>query len=139
MAGEREDQRIVELELLRAPPRTEGARRAARDRIHAAAAPLLARRRRPATSWDVLAAWARPGLVAASVAALLILGGLQARRLTQPRTPPTAAEVLAAGERGQLPTLLVARSEPDADALLAAALLSGNGSAARLPAVPHER
>lgn len=139
MTEEREEQRIVELELLRAPPRTEGARRAARERIRAVADPLLARRRRPATSWDVLAAWARPGLVAASVAALLILGGLQVRRLSQPPATPTAAEVLAAGERGQLPTLLVARNEPDADALLAAALLSGNGTAPRLPAAPRER
>ncbi len=140
MAEERENPRIKELELLRAPQRTDQARRAARDRIRAAAAPLLARRRRPATSWDVLAAWARPGLVAASVAALLILGGLQVRRLTQPRaTTPTAAEVLAAGERGQLPTLLVARNEPDADALIAAALLNGNGTAPQPTAVQRER
>ncbi len=139
MAEERENPRIQELELLRAPQRTDQARRAARDRIRAAAAPLLARRRRPATSWDVLAAWARPGLVAASVAALLILGGLQVRRLTQPRATPTASEVLAAGERGQLPTLLVARNEPDADALIAAALLNGNGTAPQPPAAQRQR
>ncbi len=140
MSKPRDEGRIVELEHLRAPQRSESERRAARDRIRAAAEPLLARRRRPATSWDVLAAWARPGLVAASVAALLILGALQLRAPGQPSLGATTeADVVAAAERGQLPTLLVARNEPDADALLAAALLNGNGSVPRRPAAPRER
>ncbi len=140
MVKERDDERVPELDLLRAPPRSEGARRVVRQRIRAAAQPLLARRRRPTTSWDVLATWARPGLVAASVAALLILGALQVRGPRQPGlSGPATEEVLAAAERGQLPTLLVARTAPDADALLAAALLNGNGADPQQPARPRDR
>lgn len=140
MVKGRDEERIPELDLLRAPQRSESQRLVVRQRIRAAAEPLLARRRRPATSWDFLAAWARPGLVAASVAALLILGGLQLREPSQPSLSGAAEEeVLAAAERGQLPTLLVARNAPDADALLAAALLNGNGTAPQGPAGPRAR
>jgi hypothetical protein len=140
MRKERDDERIAELDLLRAPERSGRDRLAFRQRIRAAAKPLLARRRRPTTSWEFLAAWARPGLVAASVGALLILGALQLRGSGEPGPAgATDAEVLAAAERGQLPTLLVARNAPDANALLAAALLNGNGGASPQPAAPPER
>ncbi len=126
-----EDRRpIRDFDLLRAPQRSEERRRAAQDRILAAAEPLLARRWSPSNSWEVLAAWARPGLVAASVAFLLLAGAVQLRLATdQPAAPTPPEEMLAAAERGQLPTLLVAASEPDADAIVAAALLERNGRA----------
>ncbi len=77
-----------------------------------------------------MAAWARPGLVAASVALLLLAGAVQLRPFAaQPAAPAAPEEMLAAAERGQLPTLLVAASEPDADAIVAAALLERNGLA----------
>jgi len=91
---------IPELEALKPPLRSDIERRRARQRVLACAEPLLARRRRAGSSWEVLAAWARPG---------------------------------ATGANGSVPALLVAMSEPDIDAVVAAALIETNGSSGALP------
>ncbi len=132
MVQEYEDRPLNELEALKAPRRSDEQQHWARQRIMAAAEPLLDRRGRPASSLEVLAAWARPGLIAASVALLIFAAALQFgpdRRLPE---PVTLEEVLASGESGGVPYLLVAINEPDADAVLAAALLE-NGNGARVP------
>jgi hypothetical protein len=126
---------IPELEALKPPLRSDIERRRARQRVLACAEPLLARRRRAGSSWEVLAAWARPGLVAASVvlailAAALKLGGGPARPVPE---PVLLDDVLATGANGSVPALLVAMSEPDIDAVVAAALIETNGSSGALP------
>ena len=129
MVKEYEDQPIGELDALRAPSRSESQRRRARERILAAAEPLLRRRRRPVSSWEVLAAWARPGLIAASIVALILTAALQLGRGGVPALEPVALDdVLASGEAGRVPALLVAINEPDADAVMAVALLEANGN-----------
>ena len=50
MAELHDDRPIAEIEALRAPPRTETARRQARERILAGAEPLLALRQQPLSS-----------------------------------------------------------------------------------------
>ncbi len=130
MGEPHEERPIAGLDSLRAPRRTEAERRRARERILAAVEPLLARREHPATSWEVLAGWARPGLVAASVALLILAGALQSRHAAEPPPEPVALhEVLASGEGGQVLALLVAINEPDAEAVAAAAFdrEAGNG------------
>ncbi|HSG81653.1 MAG TPA: hypothetical protein VLC48_05350 [Gemmatimonadota bacterium] len=124
---EHHDERpLTELEALRAPARSPEQRRHARERILAAAEPLLARRRAPTTSLEILAAWARPGLIAASVALLVFAAALRFGQQTP--EPVRLDEVLASGEAGQVPAFLVAINEPDADAVVAATLLeNGNG------------
>ena len=76
--------------------------------------------------------WARPGLVAASIALLVAAGALITGRLGQPVADPvTLDEVLAIGESGEAPALLVSMNAPDAEASAAAALMEGapNGQA----------
>lgn len=128
MAEPHDEARIPELEELRAPQRTADQRLRLRERILAEAAPRLARRQRPAT-WDVLAGWARPGLAAAAVALALVLGALElgGDRGRTAAAPAGLDQVLAAGtENGRVPALLVAINEPDADAVVEAALLEAN-------------
>lgn len=137
MVQEYEDQPLNELEALKAPRRSDEQRQRTRQRIMAAAQPLLDRRGRPASSWEVLAAWARPGLVAASVALLVLAAALRFGP-DRPLPEPVALEdVLASGGQGQIPALLVAINEPDADAVMAAALLE-NGYGAQVPEQPGE-
>ncbi len=127
MVNQREERPLDELGVLKAPPRSEERRRAARGRILAAAAPLLQRRRRPASYWEVLAGWARPGLAAASIALLLLAAALQFTGNGEETAAPVPLdEVLATSDAGRVPALLVAINEPDADAVVAAAL-TGNG------------
>ncbi|KPJ91056.1 MAG: hypothetical protein AMS18_09395 [Gemmatimonas sp. SG8_17] len=85
MAELHDDRPIAEIEALRAPARTDAARRQACERILGAAEPLLAMRRQPVSSWDVLAAWARPGLIAASVALIVAAGALLSGRVGEER------------------------------------------------------
>jgi hypothetical protein len=119
---------LAELESLRAPRRSDIERRRARDSILAAAEPLLARRRRPASSWEVLAGWARPGLVAASIALAVVVGSLRLGGADDPALDPVALdEVLAGSGTGEVPTLLVALSEPDAEAVLTELLVRDSG------------
>jgi hypothetical protein len=128
MAEPSDEPRIVELEALRAPRRDDAQMRRAKTRILAAAETLLARRRCPDTSWDILARWARPGLVAASIAALLLLAAYQLGGGDRGTRQPVALdEVLATSESGSVPEMLLAINEPDADAVLAAALRERNG------------
>jgi hypothetical protein len=128
MADRQNENPITGLEALRAPARSAAQREAARARILAAADPLLESRRRPSSSWDVLAAWARPGLIAASLAFLVLAGALRLAQRPAP-SPVALDDVLASGDNGAaVPALLVAMNEPDADAV-AAALLGQNGAA----------
>jgi hypothetical protein len=134
--SERDDELPVpELAPLKAPGRSDIERRRARHRILAAAQPLLARRRRAASSWEVLAAWARPGLVAASIALAVLAAALRlgAGRASPAPQPIPLDDVLATGANGSVPALLVAMREPDADAVVAAALLDRNGGSGALP------
>jgi anti-sigma-K factor RskA len=122
----RDDGRIEELEALRAPQRSDSERRRARERVLAGAEALLARRQRPASYWEVLAGWARPGLAAAAVALLLIAGAVQTWRTQQPADPQPAVleDVLVQTAEGNgVAALLLASSEPDVDAIVAAGLL----------------
>ena len=132
MAERHDDPPIKEIEALRAPARTGAVRRQLTDRILAAAEPLLAQRRQPISFWDVLVGWARPGLVAASIALIIAAGALLAARVSQPPIEPVGLdEVLALSESGEVPALLVSMNEPDAEAFAAAALMEGapNGNA----------
>lgn len=124
MPEPRDDRPIDGFELLSAPPYSDLERAAARRAILTAAAPLLARRR-PRTSWDVLAGWARPGLVAASIALAVAVGALQLGPSRASEPAPLALDEVLVGEGGGAAALamLVATQEPDADALMAAALL----------------
>lgn len=130
------DKPIEGLEALKAPRRSDARRRAANERILASAELPLARRRRPTTSWEILAAWGRPGLVAASVALAILAGSLQPWQAWQqePSQPVVLEEVIgAAGEAEGVPALLVAYGEPDFDAVAAAALLERNGNGSVIP------
>ncbi len=120
-----DNKQIKELGELRAPSRTAHERQAFHARILAQVGPLLARRRRPRT-WDVLAGWARPGL--AAVALALLLAALQFGPDRHRSTAPLGLdELLAAGsESTRVPAWLVGLNEPDADAVIAAALLETN-------------
>jgi hypothetical protein len=134
MVQPHDEQPLPELEGLKAPYRTEAVRRAARQRIVAAAEPLLARRQGTATSWEVLAAWARPGLVAATIALLVLAGGLELASQRRPSGEPVALEeVLVSTANGEGSALLLAAAEPDADALLGAALRARDGSGTPIP------
>lgn len=127
---------IHELEQLRASPRSQIERQRARRRILAAAAPLLARRR-PATSWDVLAGWARPGLVAASVALAISLGAVRLTPSRQSEPAPLPLDEVLVGEGGAVMAVLVGTQEPDADALLAAELMEPRAEPSTSDAVPQ--
>ncbi|UCC71728.1 MAG: hypothetical protein JSV86_15320 [Gemmatimonadota bacterium] len=137
-----DDRRIDELELLRTPQRSDAARRAARLRILASAELPLARRRRTSSSWEVLAAWGRPGLVAASIALAVLAGALQPWQAWQGdlSQPVVLEDVLSgAAESDGLPAMLVALTEPDAEAVAAAALLERNGNGADVPENVEQR
>lgn len=127
---------IIEIEALRAPARSDATQRELTERILAGAEPLLSRRREPVSSWDVLAGWARPGLVAASIALFIAAGALLTSRVGQPLAEPvTLDEVLALSESGEVPALLVSLNEPDAEAFAAAALMEGAPDADALESV----
>jgi len=136
------DRPIEGLEALKAPHRSAAQRRAANERILASAALTLARRRRPASSWEVLAAWGRPGLVAASIVLAILAASLQPWRAWEQEVPEPV--VVEDGVRGVevpegVPAMLVAFSEPDFDAVAAAALLERNGNGGVVPENPQQR
>jgi hypothetical protein len=127
---------IIEIEALRAPARSDAARQQLTERILAAAEPLLSLRREPVGWWDVLAGWAKPGLVAASLAFIIAAGALLTSRVGQRVAEPvTLDEVLALSESGEMPALLVSLNEPDAEAFAAAALMEGAPDADALESV----
>lgn len=131
---------VSELEALKAPRRSDIARRRSQQRILARAEPLLAQRRRSGSSWEVLAAWARPGLVAASIGLAILAGTLKLSGDARSAPEPVPLDdVLAAGANGSVPALLVAMSEPDADAVVAIALLGNNGGGALPQEQPQRR
>ena len=124
MGKHKDDRPIPELDGLRAPKLSGPDRQRLLERILMAAEPIFARRSPPATSWEVLARWARPGLVAASVALLVLAGAWQLRHEPDPAAQQVAlSDALAASESGPVPALLLASNEPDADAVVVAALL----------------
>lgn len=125
--AEHNSEKIKELNELRAPAWTADEQRVFHRQILAHVLPVLARRRRPAT-WDVLARWARPGLAAAAVALALLLAALQFGPDRQrPAVQMGLDELLGAGsESNRVPAWLVGLNEPDADAVIAAALLETN-------------
>ena len=131
MEEPRDDTPISQLESLRAPPRSDLDRREAMERILQAATPLLNRRSRPGSSWDVLASWARPGLVAASIALAMVAGAVQLRAPRAQPAPVALDEVLVGS--GAVLAVLVANSEPDADAVVVAALFESTA-----PAMPAD-
>jgi len=131
-----EERPVHELEQLRASPRSQIERQRARRRILAAAAPLLARRR-PATSWEVLAGWARPGLVAASVALAISLGAVRLTPSRQSEPMPVPLDEVLVGDGGAVLAVLVGNQEPDADALLAAELMEGRAQTSTSDAIPE--
>ncbi len=102
--GERKDDKAIpELDGLRAPRLSGPGRQRLQERILLAAEPILARRRPPTTSWEVLARWARPGLVAASVALLILAGAWRLRHDPGPAAQQVAlSDALAVSESGRL-------------------------------------
>lgn len=130
MPEPRDDRPVEGLHQLRASPRGELDRRRARRRILTAARPLLAKRR-PASSWDILASWARPGLVAASIALAIAVGAVQLTPSRESRPAPVALDDVLVGQGGGAAVLavLVGTQEPDVEAVLAAEL--GERSAER--------
>ncbi len=58
------------------------------------------------------------------------MGGGPARPVPE---PVLLDDVLATGANGSVPALLVAMSEPDVDAVVAAALIETNGNSGALP------
>lgn len=135
MSGEPTERPLRELELLRAPARDDSQRHALRARIASRAEALLAARARARSHWEVLAAWARPGLVAAVLATILVAGALQTWSSGQRPIAPLALDDMlsGAGQTDRVPALLVASREPDADAVVAAALLSNGNALTREP------
>jgi hypothetical protein len=130
------DKPIEGLEALKAPGRSDARRRAAKERILATAELPLARRRQPTSSWEILAAWGRPGLVAASIALAILAGSLRPWQAWQqePSQPAVLEEAIrGAGEPEGVPAMLVAYSEPDVEAVAAAALLERNGNGSVIP------
>jgi hypothetical protein len=126
MPEPRDDRPLDELELLRPPARSDLDRARARRAILTAAAPIFARRGRQATSWEVLAGWARPGLVAAGIALAVAIGAVQLGGSREPSPEPVLLEDVLVGEGGGAAVLavLVGNREPDADAVMAAALVT---------------
>lgn len=139
MPAPRDDRPIDELDLLRAPRRSDLDQARAHRAILDAAAPLLARRRRPTTPWDVLAAWARPSLVAASIVLAIAVGALQLRTPRQLEPEPVLLDDVLVAESGAAAVLavLVGNQEPDADAVMAAALIARNSESSAPDAVPE--
>ena len=90
----------------------------------ARAEPALARRRRLSSSWEVLAGWARPGLAAAAILTALVTAATQMDwPPTEAADPPVALDELLrhTEENDGVPAVLLTSSEPDADAVVAAA------------------
>lgn len=118
---------LAELDSLKAP--RWGGERASRvvAGILAAAEPLLRGRRPRTSSIEVLAGWARPGLIAAAVtlavasAASIYFSATRAA----PAAPVALDDVLTGGPSGTLPTVLVASTAPDANAVIEVAFLEG--------------
>lgn len=130
MSEQANDQPLRDLELLRAPQRDDLQRGALRARIMSRAELLLEARARSRSPWEVLAAWSRPGLVAAVVATILVAGALRSWHGEEPGAAPLAVDDMlsGAGQTDRIPAVLLASREPDADAVVAAVLLS-NGRA----------
>lgn len=127
-----EERPIEGLEELRAPRLSAEELRRFREVVMARAEMALARRRRPSSSWDVLARWARPGLVAAAVALLFLAATLRLGGGEAPSGPVALDEVLRyAGEDESVPAFLLTSSEPDIDAVVAAALARDSGGRQR--------
>lgn len=141
MPEPRDERPLDELSLLRPPPRSDVDRASARRAILTAAAPLLARRRAPASSWDVLAGWARPGLVAAGIILAIALGALQLGPSRRSEPAPVLLDEVLVGENGSAAVLavLVGNQEPDVDAVVAAALLERRVESVPAPDVSPER
>jgi len=113
-----------------------------REGILAGAELLLARRRRTDSSLEVLAAWARPGLLAASIALAILAGAIQPwRGRPEEVSQPVALEDVLGGAGGPdgIPAMLVAINEPDADAVMAAAIVERNGNGGDLPSPVEQR
>ncbi len=119
--SDQEEGRVPGLEALRAPPRSGAQRARTRDAILRRAAPLLGSRR-PASSWEVLADWARPGLAAAAAVAAVLIWLPMGRVGVPEATRPGLDEVLEPGGEAGIPEVLVSANEPNLDAVLAAAL-----------------
>lgn len=120
-----EERPIEGFDELRAPPLSPERRRRLRDAILARAELALARRRRAPSYWDVLAAWARPGLVAAAIVLLVLAAALPwAGPGDAPLTGPVALDdaLRLTGDDEPVPAVLLTSSEPDRDAVAAAAL-----------------
>lgn len=131
MERHEQEPRIDELASLRAPTLSREVRDRLRERILWRATPLLARRRRLETWWDVLGRWARPGLVAAAASLALLAGGLELiSRSNRGHLAPVALEdALRAGPAElQPPDWLLDSREPDATAIVEAALLAPNSN-----------
>jgi hypothetical protein len=80
-------------------------------------------------------------LVAASIALAILAGSLQPwRAWQQPPQPVVLEEVVqTVGDREGVPAMLVAYSEPDFDAVAAAALLERNGNGSLIPENAEQR
>ncbi len=94
----------------------------AADNDAAFVARVLAQAGRPAEAhWDVLAAWARAGIAAAAVAAL-IAGILVGRGMSAASSTPTASvDELLAAAAGPSGALVTSPQPPDASVLLVSA------------------
>jgi hypothetical protein len=134
------DRPIEELKLLRATERSDLERARARRAILAVAGPILARRRRPTSSWEVLANWARPGLVAASIVLAIALGAVQLGGPRSRAPEPVLLDDVLVGEAadGAVLAVLVGNQEPDADAVMAATLRD-RATASSAPRLNPER
>jgi hypothetical protein len=112
------DRPIEGLEALKAPQRSDAPRDAANERILASAELPLARRRQLTSSFS-LQPW---------------------RAWQQEPSQPVALEevIRGAGPEG-VPAFLVAYSEPDFDAVAAAALLERNGNGSVIPENVEQR
>ncbi len=125
-----EDQFSEALRELRPPPPSWERRRRLREQILARAEALLSRRRRRTSHWEVLAGWARPGLVAAAILLALVtaagqIGGSGGER---PVAPVALDELLRqTAEHDSVPAMLLTSSEPDADAVVAAVFAGNTG------------
>jgi anti-sigma-K factor RskA len=129
MRGHEEEPRVEQLAGLRAPALTHETRQRLRKRILWRAAPLLARRRRLETWWDVLGRWARPGLVAAAASLALLAGAVRFASRSHPApVAPVALEDVLRADSGDVrpPDWLLDSREPDATAVVEAALLAPN-------------
>lgn len=124
MNADDREPRLEWIETLRAPRRTPRRRRQLRDRIVSAALPLL-QQRQGRGPWQLLEAWARPGLVAALIMLAVLTGALrfQARGQGEVLAPVALEDALRGPNGGALPEWLVATDEPGAVTLLESALL----------------